>query len=164
MSKVGRVKVQYRTGQRSNYDLFCKAHPDIKLTFEQWSEILYTFSYEFRDYILETGDTARMMWGFGDFTISKKKPKRKVTLPSGKEVINLPINWKETKKAGKYVYHMNYHTDGKRCKWYWFIKTARLPHTVLWVFKPSRISSRKIKEYVTKSPIYIERYGEHSKK
>lgn len=153
-----RVKVGYRTTSKEVYKRFCKEHPDINISFEKWKEIIYTHNYFFRDYILETGDKAKLGWGFGEFAISKKKIK-KFKEHEGVTYVNLPIDWKKTREAGTKIYHFNSHTEGYRCKWYWFLKGSRFFQSDVWVFKPSRVSSRKLAEYLNKtSKRYIEFY------
>ena len=153
-----RVQIDYRTASKEVYNKFCLRYPEVKLSFVQWKEVIYTYNYFFRDYILETGDRARLPHGFGTFSISKKKSS-KFTIHNGVEYINLPIDWKKTRSAGKRIYNLNTHTDGYRYRWYWFIKDARLYQSDIWVFKPSRSSSRKIAEYINKpSSIYSQLY------
>lgn len=159
-----RVKVEYRSTSRDVYNRFCQAHPDIKMAYKKWVEIIYAFNRAFRDYILETGEKVKFPWGFGDFAISKKLSK-KFKEHNGKTYINLPIDWKKTKEAGKRIYNFNSHSDGYRCKWYWFVKDARFSNSCIWIFKASRESSRKITEYINKpSKEYLKYYKEWSRK
>lgn len=153
-----RVKVDYISTSKDVYLRFRKEHPDTDISFKKWKEVVYTYNYAFRDYILETGNKAKLSWGFGEFAISKKKIK-KFKEHNGVTYVNLPIDWKKTKEAGKKIYMFNAHTDGYRCKWYWFIKEARFYQHEVWVFKPSRVSSRKITEYLNKTnKKYIDLY------
>lgn len=159
-----RVKVSYRTGSREAYEKFCAAHPNIYLTFDKWKSIIYSFNYLFRDHILETGDKIRLPWGLGNFSVSKKKSKRFVTYKE-KEYVNMPIDWVKTRKAGKKIYHLNSHTDGFRYKWIWFNSDARFYQSAIWVFKPSRISSRKLAEYLKRpNSSYSQMYREWERK
>lgn len=154
-----RISVEYRSNSKEVYKKFCLKYPEVKITFDKWIEVLKTFNHSFRDYVLETGDRAKLPWGFGDFAISKKKVKREKTAPDGKVYINLPIDWQKTKETGKRVYQFNSHTDGYRCKWFWFNSEARFFASDIWVFKPSRESSRKIAEYLKKqSTNYLDLY------
>ena len=107
-----RVAIEWRSGSKEEYEKFCKSNPNIKLSFIEWKNILYSFNDSFRSYILETGDKGKLPCGFGEFGINKKKRKKTKVLPNGKEYINLPVDWKKTKEAGKYIYIFNYHTDG----------------------------------------------------
>lgn len=155
-----RVKVQYRQASVENYKRFKAEYPQTKVDYYTWSNIIYTFNYNQRDYCLETGDKVKLPWGFGELATSKKKTKKTITDPSGIERINLPINWKRTKELGKRIYHFNFHSDGFKLKWKWFVKTARFKSSKFWVFKPSRVSSRMIKHYITQDT--HEKYKEWS--
>lgn len=159
-----RVKVSYRTTSRGVYDRFCAAYPSINLSFEKWKEILYTFNCSFRDHILETGDRCKLPWGFGTFSISKKK-NRKLVIYEGVERINMPIDWARTHKLGKRVFHFNAHTDGYKYKWKWFLADCRFYSSDIWMFKPSRLTSRKLAEYLKRpnSP-YPQIYREWERK
>lgn len=155
-----RVKVAFRSASKKQYIDFCSKNKDIKLSFEEWKEIIYAFNYDFRDYILTYGDKAKIPFGFGDLSIKKSKVRR-TKLIDGVEKIALPIDWKKTKEKGKWIYNFNYHTQGYRFKWIWWPYTARFKHADLWVFKPSRVSSRKITEFLARTDIdFIDVYRE----
>jgi len=159
-----RVHVDYRTASREVYEKFCKTYPDIKLSFKDWKKILEVYAYNFRDYILETGDKVKLPFGLGSFTINKKKIKKTKTTKDGKTHINLPIDWYETKKAGKYIYHMNSHTEGCRYKWLWIREDARWAYSI-WNFKTARKTSRILKEYLKKpNSFYFQIYKTWTKK
>lgn len=154
-----RTACEWRMASKANYKKFKEQFPDISLSYLQWSNIIYNFNYAVRDYILETGERFKLPWGFGEVSVTKKKRKQIYVLPSGEERINLPIDWQKTKKAGKRIFLFNFHTDGYSFKWKWFIHTARLRNSRLWVFKPSRLSSRMLKHYLSQ-PGYQFRYRE----
>lgn len=161
---MSRVKVQYRTASKKAYDKFCAAHPQINITFGKWKEIIYTFNEAFRDHILETGDRCKLPWGLGTFSINKKKSK-KFVVHDGKEHVNLAIDWAKTKKVGKRIYHLNAHTDGYRYKWKWFINDARFYQCEVWMFKASRLTSRKLAEYLKRpNSSYPQIYQEWERK
>jgi nucleoid DNA-binding protein len=143
-----RVKVEYRTSNKSVYEKFCSTHPEIKLSFTEWKKILQAFSYAYRDYILETGDKVKLPFGLGSFTINKRKT-QKTKIYMGKQYINLPVDWAETKKAGKYIYHLNTATDGCKYNWMWLREDARWAYSI-WNFKPLRETSRLLKDYLKK--------------
>lgn len=153
---MSRQKVSFRQVSKENYKRFCSQFPEIKLDFVEWANIIYTYNSLMRDHSLETGEKVKFPWGFGEFAVTKKIPKRKVTDREGKEHMNLPIDWKKTKELGKVIYHMNYHTEGFKFKWKWFINSAKFFFHEIWTFKPSRISSRLIKHY-------LNREGQHYK-
>lgn len=152
-----RVSVGYRTASKDTYKRFKENHPEIKIDYLTWSNIIYTFNYAFRDYVLETGILCKYIHGFGDFAITKWKPSKTKILPTGEETIALPIDWKKTKEHGKYIFHMNYNTDGYKFKWKWFNRNSKIFLTKYWNFKPSRVSSRLLKHYIS-LPDYQDKY------
>jgi len=157
-----RVKVDWRSSSRDNYNNFCKNNPSIKISFDEWKNIVYSFNESFKNYILETGERAKLPSGFGEFSINKKK-RRKIKGVDGKEFINLPVDWKKTKEKGKIIYNFNYHTEGYFFGWTWFKETARLKNSDLWYFKPSRITSRLLSHYLKTDDKYQHIYREYKK-
>lgn len=158
-----RVAVEYSTSRKEVYNDFCKKNPSIKLSYEQWKNIIYRFSDSFRNYVLETGERCRLPFGFGEFTITKKKRKNKKTTPDGREFINLAVDWKRSKEKGKKIYNFNSHTEGYYFGWKWFKDTARILNCTLWYFKPSRTSSRLIAHYIKTDNKYQHLYFDWSK-
>jgi len=157
-----RIKVDWRSASKENYNNFCKKHPSVKLTFDEWRNIIYLYIDAFREHILETGEKAKLPFGFGEFSINKKK-RRKIKGVDGKEFVNLPIDWKKTKEKGKRIYNFNFHTEGYFFGWMWFKDAARLKHTDLWYFKPSRITSRMLSHYLKTNDRYQHIYCEWKK-
>jgi len=157
-----RVKVDWRSSSRDNYTNFCKKNPSIKISFDEWKNIVYSFNESFKNYILETGERAKLPAGFGEFSINKKK-RRKMKGIDGKEFVNLPIDWQKTKTKGKVIYNFNYHTEGYFFGWVWFKETARLKQTDLWYFKPTRVTSRLLSHYLKTNDKYQHIYREYKK-
>jgi nucleoid DNA-binding protein len=157
-----RVKIDWRSSSKDNYKTFCKKHPLVKLTFDEWRNIIYSFNEAFKNYILETGEKAKLPLGFGEFSINKKK-RKKFKKVDGVDVINLPIDWQKSKEKGKRIYNFNYHTEGYFFGWMWFRETARLKHTNLWYFKPTRTTSRLLSHYIKTDEKYQHIYREWKK-
>jgi len=157
-----RVAVDWRSSSKDNYNLFCKKHSAIKLTYDEWRNIIYTYNEMFKEYILETGHKAKLPYGFGEFSINKKK-RRKLKGVDGKEFVNLPIDWQKTKEKGKVIYNFNYHTEGYFFGWMWFKPTARFKNSDLWYFKPSRLTSRLLSHYLKTNDKYQHIYQEWKK-
>lgn len=151
-----RTRIDWRSASKENYNSFCKKHPTVKLTFDQWRNIIYTYTDYFKTYILETGERAKLPYGFGEFSINKKKRRKLKGLND--EFVNLPVDWKKTKEKGKIIYNFNFHTEGYFFGWMWFKSTARLRHTDLWYFKPSRTTSRLLSHYLKTDPKYQHLY------
>jgi nucleoid DNA-binding protein len=156
-----RVKIDWRSASLENYKNFCKKHPTIKLTYDEWRNIIYSFNDAFKNYILETGEKAKLPFGFGEFSINKKKRRKLKGLND--EFINLPVDWKKTKEKGKIIYNFNYHTEGFFFGWKWFKETARLKNADLWYFKPSRTTSRLLSHYIKTNEKYQHIYREWKK-
>jgi hypothetical protein len=154
-----RVAVQWRSASKDNYRDFCTKYPNIKLPFDKWKQIIYNFNEGFREYVLETGDRARYPSGMGEFSIIKKK--RATTKErDGKTYINLPIDWVKTRQKGKKIYFMNYHTEGYFFGWKWFKPSASIKFSDIWMFKPSRITSRLLSHYLKVNDKYQHMYKE----
>jgi nucleoid DNA-binding protein len=156
---MARVKVDWRSASRENYNDFLKKNPTIKLTYVQWQNIIYTYTDLVKTYILETGDKARLPNGFGVFSINKKKRKRIVNV-KGEDHVNLSIDWKKTKEKGKVIYNFNHHTEGYFFGWMWFRNTVRLRNSEMWYFKPSRVTSRLLSHYLKTDKMYQYVYKE----
>ena len=152
-----RIKIDWRSASKENYINFCKKNTSTKLSFDEWKNIVYLYIDLFREYILESGEKAKLPYGFGEFSINKKK-RNKTKVIEGKELINLPIDWQKTKQKGKIIYNFNYHTEGYFFGWTWFKKTARFKNTNLWYFKPSRTTSRLLSHYLKTDEKYQHIY------
>lgn len=147
---MSRASYSYRMASRENFNKFTTDNPDITLSFLEWQNIIYTFNYGFRDHLLETGERCKLPWGIGEFSITKKKGRTEWTNPeTGETHKKLPVDWKKTKEKGKYIYHLNHHTNGYKFKWRWFIYSSRMAKADIWTFKPSRVSSRLLKHYIS---------------
>ena len=157
-----RVKIDWRSASKENYNSFCKKHPSIKLSFDEWRNIVYSYNEAFKEYILDTGESAKLPFGFGEFSINKKK-RRKTKGIDGKEFVNLPIDWKKTKEKGKRIYNFNFHTEGYFFGWIWFKETTRFKQSTLWYFKPSRNTSRLLSHYLKTDDRYQHIYREWKK-
>lgn len=153
-----RTAIDWRSSSKDNYVSFCKAYPNIKISFDAWKSILYNFNEEFKTYILETGEKGKLPGGVGEFSVNKKKRKHIVKDPQGREFINLPVDWKKTKEKGKLIYNFNYHTEGFYFGWMWFKKTARFKNSDLWYFKPTRVTSRLLSHYLKTDNKYQHLY------
>ena len=156
-----RVKVDWRSASRENYNSFCKLHPSIKLTFDEWRNIIYSFNDSFKNYILETGEKAKLPFGFGEFSINKKKRRKRKGLND--EFVNLPIDWQKSRENGKRIYNFNYNTEGFFFGWMWFKHSARIKNSDLWYFKASRVTSRLLSHYIKTDEKYQHMYNEWKK-
>jgi nucleoid DNA-binding protein len=157
-----RTKIDWRSSSKENYNNFCNKNPTIRITFDQWKNIIYSYNEYFKNYILETGEKARLPFGFGEFSINKKKRKKFKNI-KGEEYINLPVDWQRSKVKGKRIYNFNYHTEGYFFGWMWFKESARIKNVDLWYFKPSRTTSRLLSHYIQTDNKYQNIYMQWKK-
>jgi len=159
-----RQKIEWRSASKTNYKDFCKTHPTITISFLEWKNIIYGYSEWFRNYILESGEKAKLPNGLGEFSILKMK-RNCMKIVNGEKRINLPIDWVKTMAKGKRIYNLNYETEGYFFKWYWFKRTAQFILPQVWYFKPCRTTSRMITHYLRVDPKYqhIYREWQHNK-
>lgn len=141
-----RVKVDWRSASKENYNLFKKKYPSIDVNYTQWRDIIYSFNDMFKEHILETGEKIKLPYGFGEISINKKL--RRKQKGKNNEFINLPVDWQKTRAKGKIIYNFNHDTEGFFFGWHWFKESARFKHTDLWWFKPTRITSRLLGHYI----------------
>ena len=154
-----RIHTDWSSTSRINYISFCKKYLSIKISFIEWKKIIYGFNEEFKEYILQSGEKARLPQGLGEFSINKKiRKKIVINHTTGEEKINLPIDWKKTKERGKRIYNFNYHTEGYYFGWMWFKISARFKHLEFWYFKPSRVTSRLLAHYINTDKKYQHLY------
>lgn len=79
-----------------------------------------------------SGSTVKFPINLGEFYIYKKRQKRK------------PIDWMNTKKYGKYIYHLNLHSDGLIFRYRWNKTKARFINKSIYEFRPSRKNARAL--------------------
>lgn len=68
-----------------------------------------------------------------------------------------PVDLNETKKAGKIVYHLNFHSDGWCARWAWSKNNSLITNLLYYSFHPTRTNSRKVSS-VMKKPNGHKRY------
>ena len=157
-----RSSVDFSTASKTSYKDFRKKHKTLKITREQWRNILYTYSEYFKEYLLETGEKAKLPYGLGEFAINKKKKKR-VKVVEGREYNNMAIDWPKTLAKGKRIYNFNYHTEGYSFAWIIIKKTPSFKMSGLWYFKASRVTSRLLAHYLKTDNKYQHLYKEWQK-
>lgn len=161
--KGGRPKCEFRSASKETYTRFLQENPNIEITYKQYDECIREINNQYVLYCLETGNPIKLPYGLGVLAINKKKGKRIFTDKDDKKHICLPINWEETNKIGKKVYHLNEHTDGYHCTWYWIKSLSRLKMVAIWSFKIAKLNSQLLKDYCFNSEKkYYLRYHEYN--
>jgi len=116
----------------------------MKISFNDFRRIIYTANQKIVDYLLETGEIIKMPFGLGTLIINKYKPVKERLTAAGNIVSNYSIDWKETNAQGKYVYHLNPHTEGYKYYFMWDWHIARIKCAFIWKFEMCRMHSRKL--------------------
>ena len=147
---MSRPKIDYRSTSKEAYDKFCEKNPNIDLSYIDYKRIIYTYNANVVNHMLETGDQLKLPYGLGPLVINKYKPKKFCIDSDGKERINLPIDWIETKKAGKYIYLLNSHTEGYKFYWMWNHWKSKLKLAHIWKVVMARNNSRLLNDYLKK--------------
>lgn len=70
---------------------------------------------------------------------------------------NPPIDLNESRKAGKVIYHLNFHSDGYQCRWAWSKRNNMVKNLIYYSFKASRANGRAVAQ-VMKQPKGHKRY------
>lgn len=147
---MSKPKGVYYCQSKGAYEKFCKANWRVDIPFDKWVEVMRTFNTLFMEYVMKTGEKVKIPRGFGSLAIAKYKKKRYRTY-NGVQYPSLCIDWVKTKAVGKYVYHMNNHTDGYNFKWNWFRREARsVSLQEAWIFTPNRAHSRGLAAHINK--------------
>lgn len=159
---MARYTADYRSASKESYKKFCATHSSVKITFEEFKDIIYTYNSVFMTSVLETGAAIPLPHGLGKISINKKKTTSTFTDKNGTHII-LPVNWPETKKQGKKIYFFNDHSEGYRFRWLWFKDASvGLKMKNIWQLKIAREWSTKLCEYVkNKETRYMNRYTEY---
>lgn len=134
-------------GRRHLYDYYCKylkkkneKHNIIDAKVH--AKVLNDFNKEIRRKIIEECFDFIVPINMGLLNVKKFKPK--YTIDSNGKLISkrLAINWEESKKIHKIVYHINKHTDGYKYKFNYSFYRSILPNKSFYKFVPCRTAKR----------------------
>ena len=139
---------QYRSASKEQYLKFLKQNPELELTYKLYHEIITKWNASFANYLMDTGDRVKMSFGLGPLCVSKYKPKIKYYEYDGKIRPNLKIDWYQTKKENKIIYHLNTVTDGMKYYWCWSPKETYIKASQIWKFEMARVHSRQLVKYL----------------
>ncbi len=154
----GRPVTDLNTGSRACYDKFRKEFPNIDISWQIYNSIIREINLQYITWCLESGHAAKLPYGLGNLFISKRKPVKKFTDENGEHSL-LPIDWNESAKQGKTVYHLNHHTDGYRFRWFWHKADSRIKSSPIWKLYPAKKACVLLKEYLTKPEgEYFQKY------
>jgi len=103
---------------------------------KQYGDIIRRANEAISDYVLKDTYHLRLPFALGILYIVKKRINYAAS--------NLPIDWENSKKYGKRIYHTNEHTNEYRYRWMWNLKRASVKHGACYFFIPCRTNSRNL--------------------
>jgi hypothetical protein len=160
--KGGRPPIEFRVTSKYNYDRFCIENLKIKISFDQYRKAIYELNHQYVLYILQTGHSIKLPWGFGALTIRKRKGNY-ITNEYGHKIVHCGINWKETNKEGKKIYHFNEHTEGYRYTWSWNKYYSKLRLCNIWELKMCKVNKLLLTEFLRNQDVqYYLKYREQN--
>lgn len=114
------------------YQFFKKKH-GINMDKKTYRELCYAFNKMLVDDILE-GKMTKLPHRLGSLWIKKYQI----------DPNNPPIDLNETKRTGKIVYHLNFHSDGFSAKWAWKKRNNLVTNLIYYSFQTTRANSRAL--------------------
>ena len=97
------------------YESYCeytKDNPLYQVSYKTFRDVVTEYFRYLRDEIIENGKEVRLPCRMGSLSIVKHKPKEY----TGK---SLRIDYAESKKYGKMIFHLNEETGGYKYRFYW---------------------------------------------
>ena len=97
------------------YESYCeytKDNPLYQVAYKTFRDVVTEYFRYLRDEIIENGKEVRLPCRMGSLSIVKHKPKEY----TGK---SLRIDYAESKKYGKMIFHLNEETGGYKYRFYW---------------------------------------------
>ena len=119
--------------------------------YKKYRSICEDFNKSIIDEILLKAKEFKMPHRLGSLRILKKE----MNYSSSKN--KLKINWQETNKHKKVIYHLNDHTDGFNYRWFWSKKKAIVKNKTIYSFQATRTNKRRLAGLLkTKQVDYFE--------
>jgi len=156
-----RPRCDFSSTSKKTYNLFCKTHPDVKVSYKEYVDTIREGNRQFMMKVIDEGSLIKLPWGFGELVIHKYKTRRYKEV-SGYKIPIMTMDWYNSKRLGKQIRLLNYHTDGFTCRFNWNCRTARIKHSRLWKFFPNREEKRRLASILksNQSYTYLQRFIE----
>lgn len=110
---------------------------DFYMSFKQYKEIIEQYFKYIQDCVLENSKTFKLPCRLGFLSIVKKKPKHW-------DSKSLKIDFNETKKQGKTVWHVNLHTGLYKYRYHWNKQSCLTKNKTRYRFVASRYNKRRL--------------------
>lgn len=125
-------------------------NPLYQVEYRVFRDIINDYFKYLRDELIENGKEIKLPCRLGTLSIVKHKPKEY----SGR---SLRIDYAETKKVGKIVYHLNEITNGYKFRFYWNKHNMLVKNKTKYQLVMTRANKRRL-AYILKNRIrdYVE--------
>lgn len=107
--------------------------------YNTFAKVIKTFNMKLRDKIIYNAEKVSLPYKLGDLYVKKFDTNRKID-----DDKNWKINFKETRAAGRVIYH----EDEYGYKWQWIKQNCKVRGKRYYKFKPCRTASRMIADAV----------------
>jgi hypothetical protein len=94
---------------------------------------------------ITSGNSIKLPYNLGELYVYRKT-----------QVIK-PIDWHNTKKFGKYIYHLNLHSEGFIFKYRWNKTKGRFENKSLYKLRMNRVNTRALSKKILDNNIEIVR-------
>ncbi len=125
---------------------FFKKRHDVDIDRKTYRSVCYAFNKMLIEDALE-GKMVKIPHRLGTIWVKKYKI----------DPDNPPIDLNETKKAGKIIYHLNFHSDGYTARWAWSKRNNLVTNLIYYSFKATRANGRALAK-ILKQPNGYKRY------
>jgi len=109
--------------------------PELQVDKQTFRKICDEFNKEFIEEILKNSEEIRFPYRLGTLRIKKSKMKYD-------DKNKLKIDWAQSKKLGKRIYHLNDHTGGYKYRFYW--SKGIVKNITAYSFIPTRTNTRTL--------------------
>lgn len=121
----------------------------IELDYFTYNRILNEMCKVILDYVFMRSDGFKMPYGLGFIQIGKYRPKTYTEK-------SLSVDYKESQKYGKRIYHLNEHSNGYKFRLYWSKIPKTFPDRYRYSLNLVRANKRKLAQLIFNKHDYID--------
>ena len=125
-------KIKEGFGLDHAYEFFKKKH-GLDIDKKTFRKVCYAFNKSVVEDALE-GKMVKLPHRMGALWVKKYKI----------DYDNPPIDLNESRKAGKIIYHLNFHSDGYTARWAWSKRNNLVTNMIYYSFHATRANSRAL--------------------
>lgn len=154
IAKRGKAAYPVDYTLRDLYDKYKREVPkDIKVEWAVFNKVMQMFGEKLINKILNESAEVKLPCNLGTLMVEKAIIRLGENMnPDGtiKKHNSLKIDWVETNRLGKYVYHLNEHRNGYRYKFHWH--KGKVSNIGVYALIPLRIHKRRLAKILKTQP------------